>query len=335
MHPARLTGSQVKSSRRQFLGLTLGAAALSVVAPRARAQAYPSRPVRLIVGFAAGGGNDIVARLIGQWLQERLGQPFVVENRPGAGTNIATDAVVNAPADGYTLLLAGLPNATNPTLYANLKFDFMRDIAPVAGIIRIPNVMVVHPSVAAKTIPEFIGYAKANPGKVNMASAGIGSGSHLAGELFAMMAGITLVHVPYRGNAPALAALLGGQVEVQFPSPASSIEYIKAGKLRGLAITSAARSQALPELPTLGEFIPGYEMSAWYGVGAPAGTRTEVIDTINREINAALADSNMAARLAEQGGIAMPGSPADFAKFIAEETEKWAKVIRTTGLKLD
>jgi tripartite-type tricarboxylate transporter receptor subunit TctC len=289
--------------------------------------------VRLIVGFAPGGGNDIVARLIGQWLQDRLGQPFVIDNRPGAGTNIATEAVVNAPADGYTLLLAGLPNASNATLYGNLKFDFMRDITPVAGIMRIPNVMLVAPSFAAKTIPEFIAYAKANPGTVNLASAGIGSGSHLAGELFGTMAGINLVHVPYRGNGPAVAALLGGQVDVLFASPASSIEYMKAGKVRGLAVTSAMRSEAMPELPTIGEFIPGYEMSAWYGVGAPTGTPAAVIGTINDAINAALADPVMRARFADQGGIAMPGSPADFGKLIAEETTKWSRAIRTIGIK--
>jgi tripartite-type tricarboxylate transporter receptor subunit TctC len=289
--------------------------------------------VRLIVGFAPGGGNDIVARLIGQWLHDRLGQPFVIDNRPGAGTNIATEAVVNAPADGYTLLLAGLPNASNATLYGNLKFDFMRDITPVAGIMRIPNVMLVTPSFAAKTVPEFIAHANANPGTVNMASAGIGSGSHLAGELFGTIAGVKLVHVPYRGNAPAVAALLGGQVDVLFASPASALEYMKAGKVRALAVTSAMRSEAMPELPTVGEFVPGYEMSAWYGIGAPTGTPATVIDTINHAINGALADPMMRARFADQGGIAMPGSPADFGRLIAEETTKWSRVIGAIGIK--
>jgi tripartite-type tricarboxylate transporter receptor subunit TctC len=323
----------VKLPRRQFLRLAAGAAALPALSRVARAQAYPARPVRWIVGFAPGGGNDIVARLMGQWLSERTGQQFIIENRPGAGTNIATAAVINAPPDGYTLLLAGLPNASNASLFAKLDFDFIRDIMPVAGIIRIPNVMVVNPSVPAKTVPEFIAYAKANPGKVNMASAGTGSGGHLAGELFKVMAGVDLVHVPYRGNGPALAALLGGQVEVLFPSPPSSIEYIKAGTLRGLAVTSTMRAAALPGLPTVGEFIPGYEMSAWYGVGAPKGTPVEVIDRINKEINAGLADPRLAARLAAEGGTAIGGTPADFGKLIAAETEKWAKVVRTANIK--
>ena len=323
----------MKLPRRKFLHLAAGAAALPAMSRLARAQAYPSRPVRWIVGYAPGGGNDIVARLMGHWLSERLGQQFIIENRPGAGTNIATEAVVNAPPDGYTLLLAGLPNASNATFYEKLNFNFIRDITPVAGIMRAHNVMVVNPSVPTKTVPEFIAYAKANPGKVNMASAGIGSGTHLAGELFKMMAGVDLVHVPYRGTGPALAALLAGQVEVQFPPPSSSIEYIRAGKLRGLAVTSAMRSEALPDLPTIGEFVPGYELSSWYGVGVPKGTPAEVIDKINKEINAALADPKMKARLADLDGIAIAGPPADFGKLIAEETEKWAQVIRAANIK--
>ena len=326
-------GDLMKLSRRTFLHLAAGAAALPAVSRFAWAQAYPTRPVRWIVGFAPGGGNDIVARLMGQWLSERLGQQFVIENRPGAGTNIATEVVVNAPPDGYTLLLAGIPNAFNASLFGKLNFNFIRDIAPVAGIIRMPLVMVVNPSVPAKTVPEFIAYAKANPGKLNMASAGTGGGTHLAGELFKTMAGVNLVHVPYRGNGPALVALLGGQAEVLFPSFPSSIEYIRTGKMRGLAVTSAMRSDAMPELPTVGEFVPGYEISAWYGAGAPKGTPTEVIDKLNREINEILADPTAKARLADLGGTVLAGSPADFGKFIAEETEKWAKVVRFSGAK--
>jgi tripartite-type tricarboxylate transporter receptor subunit TctC len=321
--------------RRKFLHLAAGAAALPAVSRVARAQAYPSRPVRWIVGFAPGGGNDIIARLMGQWLSERLGQQFVIENRPGAGTNIATEVVVNAPPDGYTLLLAGIPNAFNASLFGKLNFNFIRDIAPVAGIIRMPLVMVVNPSVPANTVPEFIAYAKANPGKVNMASAGTGGGTHLAGELFKTMAGVNLVHVPYRSNGPALVALLGGQAEVLFPSLSSSIEYIRTGKLRGLAVTTAMRSEAMPELPTVGEFVPGYEISAWYGAGAPKGTPTEVIDKLNREINEILADPKAKARLADLGGTVLAGSPADFGKFIADETEKWGKVIRAANIKAE
>jgi tripartite-type tricarboxylate transporter receptor subunit TctC len=319
--------------RRDLLLLAGGAAALPLVARVARAQAYPSRPVRWIVGFAPGGGNDIVARLMGQWLSERLGQPFVIDNRPGAGTNIATEAVVNAPPDGYTLLLAGVPNATNATLYANLKFNFMRDLVPVAGIVRIPNVLVINPSVPAATVPEFIAYAKANPAKVNMASAGVGSGGHLAGELFEMLAGVSLTHVPYRGNAPALTALLGGQVAVLFASLPSSLEYIRTGRVRALAITTAQRTQAQPDLPTIAEFVAGYDMSAWYGASVPKGTPAEVIDRLNAEINAGLADAKTMERLAEQGGISIAGTPADFGKFIADETEKWGKVVRFSGMK--
>jgi tripartite-type tricarboxylate transporter receptor subunit TctC len=325
----------MKLPRRKFLHLTAGAAALPITLRVASALDYPSGPVRWIVGFAPGGGNDILARLLGQWLQEQLGQPFVIENRPGAGSNVATEAVVHAPPDGYTLLFVGLPNAINASLYSKLNFNFIRDIAPIATIVRAPNVMVVHPSFPAKTLPEFTAYAKANPRKVNMASAGIGSASHLAGELFKMLAGVDLVHVPYRGNGPALTAVLGGQVEVQFPSPPSSIEYIRTGKLRGLGVTSAMRSEALPDLPAIGEFVPGYEMSAWFGVGAPKGTPAEIIDKINKEINASLADSKLKARLADLGDKPLALSPAEFGKLIADETEKWGKVIRAANIKLD
>jgi tripartite-type tricarboxylate transporter receptor subunit TctC len=325
----------MKPPRRTFLRLAAGAAALPVASRIASAQTYPSRPVHWIVGFAPGGGYDIVARLMGQWLQERLGQPFIIDNRPGAGTNIATEAVVNARPDGYTLLLAGLPNASNASMFSKLNFNFIRDIAPVAGIMRVPYVMVVNPSVPAKTVPEFITYAKANSDKINMASAGTGSGSHLAGELFKRMAGVTLVHVPFRGNEPALTALLGGQVEVLFPSLPPTIEYIKTGKLRGLAVTSAMRSETLTDVPTVGEFVPGYEVSAWYGVGAPKGTPTEVINKINKEINAGLADPKLKTRLADLGGIAIAGSPADFGKLIADETEKWDRVVRAAKIKAD
>jgi tripartite-type tricarboxylate transporter receptor subunit TctC len=319
--------------RRQFLQLTVGAAALPAFARDALAQSYPSRPVRWIVGFAPGGGNDIVARLMGQWLSERLGQPFIVDNRPGGGANIATEAVVNAAPDGYTLLMAGIPNATNAALYPNLKFNFMREIMPVVGILRIPNVMVVHPAFPAKTLPEFLSFAKANPGKINMASPGTGSGGHLSGELFKLMAGVNLVHVPFRGNGPALTALIGGQVDVLFPSPPSSIEHIRAGQLRGLAVTSAARSAALPDLPTIAEFVPGYEMTAWFGVGVPKGTPADIIDRLNREINSGLSDPKLQARFVSEAGTVIGGSPADFGKLIADETEKWAKVIAATNMK--
>ena len=325
----------MKRARRQFLHLAAGAVALAATSRSATAQSYPARPVRWIVGFAPGGGNDIVARLMGQWLQERFGQPFVIENRPGGGTNIATEAVVNAAPDGYTLLLAGLPNASNATLYGNLKFNFIRDTAPVAGIVRIANAMVVNPSVPATTVLEFIAYAKANPGKINMGSAGIASAGHLAGELFKLMAGVDLVHVPYRGNGPALTALLGGEIQLLFPSVPSAGEFIRTGKLRGLAVTNATRADALPELPTLAEFVPGYEMSAWFGVVAPKGTPAEVINTINREINVGLADSKMKARFADLGATEIGGSPGDFEKLVAEETEKWAKVVRAANLKAE
>jgi tripartite-type tricarboxylate transporter receptor subunit TctC len=322
----------MKLPRRTLLHLATAPTLLTL--PRtAGAQTYPTRPVRWVVGFAPAGGNDIVARLMGQWLSERTGQQFLVENRPGAATNIATEIVVNAPPDGYTLLFVGVSAAINSTLYDNLSFNFIRDIAPAAGIMSIPLFLVTNLAIPAKTLPEFIAYAKANPGKVNMGSAGIGSAGHLAGELFNMMTGVNLVHVPYRGNGPALAALLGGEVEVLFPTPPSSIEYIRTGRLRGLATTGAMRSEALPDLPTAGEFVPGYETSAWYGVGAPKGTPGEVIDKIGKEINAGLADPKMKARFADLGGAPMPMTPAELGKLIADETEKWAKVIRKANLK--
>lgn len=319
--------------RRQFLHLAAGAIALSAISRFAWGQTYPSRPVRWIVPFPPGGGTDILARLIGQWLSERLGQQFVIDNRPGGGSNIGTEAAVHAPPDGYTLLLAASVHTINPSLYDNLSFNFIRDIAPVAGIMRVPNVMVVNPSVPAKSVPEFIAYARANPGKINMASAGIGTSQHVAGELFKLMAGIDMVHVPYRGTAPALTDLLGGQVQVLFLSPASSIGYIRAGMLRGLAVTSAARSQALPDLPTVGDFLPGFEASLVYGLGVPKNTPPEIVDKLNKEINAGLADPNVKSRLADLDGTVLGGSPADFGKLIAEETEKWRKVIRLANIK--
>jgi tripartite-type tricarboxylate transporter receptor subunit TctC len=319
--------------RRQFLHLAAGAAALPAVSRFAWAQAYPSRPVRIIVPVAPGGGIDIVARLIGRWLSERLGQPFVIENRPGAGTNIGTEAVVRSAADGYTLLLVSPFNAINATLYDKLNFNFIRDVAPVAGISRESNVMVVNPSVPAKTVPEFIAYAKANRGKFSMASGGIGGSAHVSGELFKMMSGVDMLHVPYRGMAAALTDLLGGQVQVAFAAAPSSIEYIGAGKLRALAVTTATRLQALPEIPTVGDFLPGYEASQWYGVAAPRNTPAEIITKLNREINAAFADPKMKARLADTGGEMLPGSPADFGKHIADETEKWGKVVKFAGMK--
>jgi tripartite-type tricarboxylate transporter receptor subunit TctC len=309
------------------------AAALPAVTRIAWAQSYPTRPVRIIVGFAPAGGTDIMARLIGQWLSERLGQQFVIENRPGAASNIGTEAVVRAPADGYTLLLVTMVNAINTTLYDKLNFNFIRDIAPVASIAREPFAIEVHPLVPVKTVPEFITHAKANPGRINMASAGAGSGNHVAGELFKMMTGVNLVHVPYRGAGPALVDLLGGQVQVMFANMSSSIEYVRAGKLRALAVTIATRSPVLPDLPTVAEFVPGYEFSFWTGVGAPRNTPTEIVDKLNKEINSALADSTFKARLADVGGSALSGSPADFAKLIADETEKWGKMIRAADIK--
>jgi tripartite-type tricarboxylate transporter receptor subunit TctC len=323
----------VKLPRRQFLQLAAGAAALPLAPLVARAQAYPTKPVRIIVGFVPGGPSDILARLMGQWLSEGLGQPFVVENRPGAAANIATEAVVRAPADGYTLLLVPDTAATNATLYDKLNFNFIRDIAPVAGIVRQPLVMLVNPSVPAKTVPEFIAYAKANPGKINMASPGVGTGPHMAGELFKMLTGVNMVHVPYRGGAPVLTELLAGQVQVAFIGPVASIGYIRAEKLRPLAVATATRSAALPDLPTIGDFVAGYEASSWFGIGAPVNTPREIVTKLNREINAALADPKLNAQLTDLAAVVLPGSPADFGKHIADETEKWAKVIRAANIK--
>jgi tripartite-type tricarboxylate transporter receptor subunit TctC len=308
------------------------AAAFSTAARIAKAQDYPSRPVRLITGFAAGGAPDIVARLIGQWLGERLGEQFIIENRSGAGGNIAVEAVVNAPADGYTLLLIPTAAAINTTLYDKLDFNFIRDIAPVAGIVRVPNLMLVNPLVPARTVPEFIAYAKANPGKISMASAGIGSGPHLGGELFKRMAGIEMVHVPYRGIAPALTDLIGGHVQVLFGNTASN-EYMRAGKVRVLAVTTTTRSEALPDVPAVAEFLPGYEASAWFGIGAPKATPPEIINRLNKKINAGLADPRIQARLADLGGMVLAGSPADFGRLIADETTKWGDVVKLAGIK--
>jgi len=323
----------MKLLRRQFLHLAAGTAALPAISRIAWAQAYPSRPVHWIVGFAPSGGNDIVARIMGQWLSERLGQPFVIENRPGAASNLAAELITRASPDGYSLLLVSVNNTSSAALYDNLNFNFIRDIAPVAGISFNPLVMLVNPSFPAKSVSEFIAYAKANSGKVNMASAGVGGIGHLAGELFKMMAGVNLVHVPYRGNGPALTALLGGQVEVLFPSLASSIEFIKAGKLRGLAVTSAMRSEALPDAPTISESIPSYDVSTWYGMGAPKGTPAQVIDQINKEINAGLIDPKIKAQFAALGDVPMSMTSAEFGKFVADETEKWGKVIRAANIK--
>jgi tripartite-type tricarboxylate transporter receptor subunit TctC len=320
--------------RRLFLQLATGAA-LPILSRIARAQAsYPQRPVRLIVPFASGGASDILARLMGQWLTERLGQPFVVEMRPGAGGNVGTEAVVSAPADGYTLLMVNAaPSAINATLYDKLSFNFLRDIAPVGGMVRTPLILQVTPSFPPRTVPELIAYAKANPGKVNMASAGNGTPPHVAGELFKMMTGLDIVHVPYRGGGPALVDLLGGQVQMFFGVLASSIEYIRAGKLRPLAVTTAMRAEALPDVPALGEFLPGYEASDWYGICAPKGTPAEIVGRLNTEINAGLADPKMKARLADLGAIMLAGSPAEFGKLIADETDKWGKVVRAAHMK--
>jgi len=325
----------MKLPHRKFLHLAAGAAALPAVSRVAWAQTYPTRPVRLIVPVAPAGASDITARLIGQWLSERLGQPFIIENRPGAGNSIGTEAVVRAPADGYTLLLVGGFNAVNATFYDKLNYNFIRDIAPVASIVRTPFVMVVNPSVPAKSVPEFIAYAKANPGRITFGSAGIGGSNHLAGELFKFMAGVNMVHVPYRGIAPALNDLLGGQVQVTFASMPSSIEYISAGRLRALAVTTVSRAEALQDIPTVGEFVPGYEASAWFGIGAPKATPAEIIEKLNKEVNAALADPRMKARIVDLGGDVLALSPADFGKLIADETEKWGKVIRALNIKAD
>jgi tripartite-type tricarboxylate transporter receptor subunit TctC len=319
--------------RRQFLHLATGAVAFSALVSSARAQTYPTRPVRLIIGFPAGGPTDIVGRVIAQWLSERLGQEFVVENRAGAASNIGTEAALRAPPDGYTLLQVTSSNAVNATFYDKLNFNLMNDMAPVAGIIRVPFVMEINPSIPAKSVPEFIAYAKANPGKINMASGGIGTSTHIAGEFFKMMAGVNLIHVPYRGSAPALTDLIGGQVHVMFDILPSSLQHIRSGTLRGLAVSSATRSEVLPDRPALGDSLPGYEASAWYGIGAPRNTPSDIVEKLNHEINAGLADAKTKARLAELGGTVTPGSPADFGKFVAQEIEKWGKVIKFSGAR--
>jgi tripartite-type tricarboxylate transporter receptor subunit TctC len=321
--------------RRQFLHLAGGAAALPIASRISWAQSYPSRPVRVIVGYAPGGGTDIAARLIGQWLTDRLGQPFVIENRPGAAGNIGTEAAVRSAADGDTLLLVSLANAINATLYDKLNYNFIRDIAPVAGIIRVPNVMVVHPSLPVKTVLEFIAYARANPGKISMASAGRGSPPHLAGELFKMLSGIEMVHVPYRSGAGALTDLLGGQVQVTFESTSAAIGYVRGGALRALAVTTSARSAALPDVPTVAEAVPGYEAYSWYGIGAPRNTPAEIVAKLNNEISAALADPKLKSKFDDLGAMALMGSPADFGKLIADETEKWGKVIRKANITIE
>jgi tripartite-type tricarboxylate transporter receptor subunit TctC len=319
--------------RRAFLRLAAGTAAFPAVSRMARAQTYPSRLVRITVGTVSGSSPDIVARLVGQWLSERLGQPFVIDNRPGAGGNIGTEAVVRAPPDGYMLLLVTTANTISTTYYDKLGFNFSSDIMPTAGIIRVPNVIEVHPSLPAKTVTEFIAYAKANPGKINMASSGIGTTSHVSGELFKRMTGIDMVHVPYRGGALALTDLISGQVQVMFDSIPTSIQHIRNGKLRPLAVTTVTRSELLPDIPTVGEIVSSYEASTWYGIGAPRNTPTDLIESLNREIAAGLDDPKMKARLAELGGTTLAGAPADFGRLIADETEKWAKVIKFAGIK--
>jgi tripartite-type tricarboxylate transporter receptor subunit TctC len=323
----------MKLPRRNFLHLAAGAAALSALSRLARAQAYPSRPVRWIVGYPPGGSTDIVARIMGRWLSERLGQQVIIENKPGAGTNIAVQTVVNSTADGYTLLFVTAANAINASLYETLPFDLLRDIAPVGALVRVPLVMEVNPAVPAKTVAEFIAYAKVNPGKINMASVGVGTPPHLAGELFKAMTGVNMIHVPYRGSAPAITGMIGGQVQVLFDAVPSSLAHIQSGALRALAVTTPSRSSVLPDLPTVGDTVPGYEASTWFGVGVPKGTPTEVIEKLNREINAGLADPTVKARLAEVGTSVFLGAPADFGKFIVAETEKWGKVIRAANIK--
>jgi tripartite-type tricarboxylate transporter receptor subunit TctC len=325
----------MKLPRRQFLHLAASAAALPAVARAAGAQAYPTRPVRFIITTAAGGPADMLARLMGQWLSERLGQPFVVEPRPGGGTNIGTEAVVRAPPDGYTLLMISPANAVNATLYERLNFNFIRDIAPIAGVMRGPFVMLLNPSIPANSVPEFIAYARAHLGTINFASGGIGFAAHLAGELFNAMTGVKMVHVPYRGQAPAMTDLLGGQVQVMFDPVVSSIAHIRAGKLRPLAVTTSMRSEALPDIPTVSEFLPGYEVSVWFGAGAPKDTPTEIVDKLNRDINAGLADPKIKARLTDLGGTPLVVSPVDFGKLIAKETDKWGQVIRAANIKTE
>ncbi len=325
----------MKSPRRRFVQLALATVAACAFSRPALALDYPTRPVRLIVPVAAGGGADITARLIGQWLSERLGQQFIIENRPGGGTNIGTEAAAHAPADGYTLLHINLTHAINATLYERLNYNFVRDFAPVAGIVGVSNVIEIHPSVPAKTLPEFIAYAKANPGKINMGSAGNGSSSHMAGELFKMMAKVNLVHVPYRGQGPAMTDLLGGQLQVIFATTPGTTEFVHSGKLRALAVTTAQRADALPDVPPVADFVPGYDSSQWYGIAAPKATPTEIVDKLNREINAAFADPRMQARFADVGGTPLPGTPADFAKFIGDDIEKWGRVVKFANLRAE
>jgi tripartite-type tricarboxylate transporter receptor subunit TctC len=323
----------MKIGRRKFLEVATGAVALPAISRIARAQAYPTRPVRIVVGFPAGSINDILARLMGQWLSERLGQPFIVENRPGAAGNIGTEVVVRAPPDAYTLLLVSPANAISTTLYDKLNFNFIRDVAPIASIMRVANVIVVNPAFPANTVPEFIAYAKANPGKINMASGGNGGAAHVSGELFNMMAGVNMVHVPYRGTAAALADLLSGRVQVIFNNMPNSIEYIRTGQLKPLAVTTITRLQELSNIPTVDEFVPGYETSAWYGIGVPKSTPAEIVELLNKEVNLGLADPKIKARLADLGGTVLSGSPADFGKLVRDETEKWGKVIRAANIK--
>jgi len=323
----------VKLSRRKLLHLAACAAALPAVPRIAYGQTYPSRPVRIIVPFAAAGPNDIIARALGQWLSEHLAQSFVIENRPGAASNIGTEVVVNAAPDGYTVLMVSSPHAINATLYEKLHFNFIRDIAPVAGIMRIPNVMVVAQAFPVRSVPEFISHAKANPGKLNFASSGVGASNHMSGELFKAMTGIEMTHVPYRSSGPALTDLFGGQVQVMFDAMTSTIEHIKANKLRPLAVTSAAQSALLPETLVMSDFVPGYEVSNWFGLGMPRNTPEEIVNVLNKAVNDALADPKLKARLADLGGTTIPGSPADFGKLIADETEKWGKVIRAANIK--
>jgi tripartite-type tricarboxylate transporter receptor subunit TctC len=323
----------MKLPRRRFLHLAAGAAAFPAVSRVASAQAYPARPVRIIVGFAAGGGTDIVARLIGRWLSDRLGQPFIIENRPGAASNIAIEAVAKAPSDGYTLAMLGASATVNVTLYEKLNYDFARDIVPVASLMSVPSVLVVHPSFTAKTVPELIGYAKSNSGKVNMASGGNGTSPHMGGELFKMLSGVNMVHVPYRGEAPALTDLIGGQVQVMFSTLPSAIEHIRSGKMRALAVTGADRSEVLPDVPAMADFIRGYEAIGWFGLGMPSRTPTEIIDRLNKEVNSALADTGIKSRFADLGGSVFPSSPASFGRFVLDEIEKWAKVVKFANIK--
>jgi tripartite-type tricarboxylate transporter receptor subunit TctC len=321
--------------RRKFLHLAGGIATFPAVLRMAKAENYPNKPVRFVIGYTPGGSADIAARLMGQWLSERLGQSFIVESRPGAGSNIGTEAVIRSPPDGYTILLVAPANAINATLYRKLNYNFIRDIAPVAGIIRFPNVMEVNPSVPAKTVPEFIAYARANPGKINFASSGNGSTIHMSGELFKMMTGVDIIHVPYRGSAQALTDMLGGQMHLMFDNVPTSLEHIRSGKLRPLAVTTSTRSEVLPDVPTVADFVPGYESSAWYGVAVPRGTPPEIVGMLNRAINAGLADPKLKARFAELSAAVLPGSPADFGKLLVDETEKWAKVVKFSGASAD